>query len=246
MKLKTISKSYEEVMAMPRKKHRKPIRPNMFFRTLMRVASIPDLIATDFTCNKIGMEKLGKKEPCLYLMNHCSFIDPIVIHCLFWKRRIYSLATKDLYDTKLKAWLFHHMHCIQVDKQNFSLDSFHEVTLQLKRGKIVSIFPEGQMNYAPENMLAFKSGIVLMAHKAKVPILPVYLVPPENWHQRRVAVIGEPIDIRSLCGMIPTMDELNRAADYIHEKEEELKQFYLNSQKVSKEKTEEQEEVVSK
>ena len=67
MKTKVYNKSYDEVMALPRKKHKKPIKPNILFRTLMLVASIPDIFATRFKANKIGMEKLGKKEPAFFV-----------------------------------------------------------------------------------------------------------------------------------------------------------------------------------
>lgn len=66
MKTKVYNKSYEEVMALPKKKHRKPKKPNMLFRTLLKVVSLPDLIATRFKCNRIGMERLGKKEPAFF------------------------------------------------------------------------------------------------------------------------------------------------------------------------------------
>ena len=158
--------------------------------------------------------------------NHCSFIDPIVILCTFWWRRVFSLATKDLYSTKLRSFLFNSMRCIQVDKQNFSLDSFHEVTRRLKKGKVICIFPEGQLNLKSDDMLAFKSGAILMAHTANVPIVPVYLVPPKKWYNRRISVVGEPINVREICGFMPTADELNRAAEVVHQKENELKVFY--------------------
>lgn len=193
--------------------------------------------------------RFGKKQKIkggyMISANHCSFLDPVMIHCVFWTRRIYSLATKDLYATPLRTWFFNKMHCIQVDKENFSLNSFHEVTRQLKRGKVVSIFPEGQLNRASQDMLAFKSGVILMAHSARVPIVPVYLVPPGRWYQRRVAVVGEPIDVRTLCGDMPTVDDLNRASDYVHQKEEELKAFYdKNSKSVQPEAAEREEEVI--
>lgn len=180
--------------------------------------------------------------------NHCSFFDPIVIQCIFWKRRIYSLATKDLYKNKVLTWFFNHTHCIQVDKQNFSLNSFHEVTKQLKRGKVVSIFPEGQVNFDPKDMLAFKSGAILMAHKAKAPIVPVYLVPVDKWYHKRIALVGDPIDIREMCGIMPTVDDLNRVGDYVQQKQQELKNFYYNKKEPNQEsqcnETEKQQEVL--
>lgn len=182
--------------------------------------------------------------------NHCSFFDPIVILCVFWRRRVFSLATKDLYDTPGKRWLFENMRCIKVDKENFSLDSFHEVTRRLKRGKVICIFPEGRLNFESDDMLAFKSGMILMANTAGVPILPIYLVPPDNWYGRRTTIVGQPINVREKCGIMPTVDELNRVADLVHDKEQELKEIYYSkyNKKGSQPKTadEVKEEVTSK
>ena len=66
MKIKTKEKSYSEVMALPKEKHKKPIRQLKIFRMLLKAVSQFDLKATNFTCEKIGMEKLGSKEPCLF------------------------------------------------------------------------------------------------------------------------------------------------------------------------------------
>ena len=75
MRIRTVSKRYEEVLALTPKKHQKPLRTNPFFRTLLKVVSVPDLLAVHFRCNKIGMDRLKKDQPCLYLMNHSSFVD---------------------------------------------------------------------------------------------------------------------------------------------------------------------------
>ena len=75
MKIKTVKKSYEQVMAMPREERVKPRKPSILFRTLLRIVSAPDLIATHFHCKRIGMERLGRRESALFLMNHASFID---------------------------------------------------------------------------------------------------------------------------------------------------------------------------
>ncbi len=155
-------------------------------------------------------------------------MDPLVIHCTFGNRRIYSLATKDLFATPTKQWFFEKVHCIIVDKENFSLKSFHEVTHQLKRGKVVSIFPEGGVHVGAKEMSAFKSGTILMAHTAKVPIVPVYLVPASKWYHKHYVVVGAPIDVREICGDRPSVEQIDKAAEYIRQKNEELKQYYEN------------------
>ena len=93
MKVKTKHLSYDEVMALPRPRHQKPKRPNILFRTLLKLVSLPDLLATKFRARRIGMEKLGKREPCLYLMNHSSFIDLEIAASVLYPRPFNIVAT---------------------------------------------------------------------------------------------------------------------------------------------------------
>lgn len=146
MKLKTISKSYDEVVAMQKPKHRKPIRPNMFFRTLLRVVSVPDLMATDFTCEKIGMEKLGKKEPCLYLMNHCSFIDLEIAATILYPRPFNIICTSDGFVGK--DWLMHTIGCIPTNKFTSDLHLLRDMSHAVKKlGNSILMYPEASYSF---------------------------------------------------------------------------------------------------
>jgi len=95
MKIKTSEKSYAQVSAIPVKGHVRPIKPNIFFRTLLKVASVPDLASARFKCEKKGMERLGKKEPALYLMNHSSFIDLEIAASILYPRPFNIVCTTD-------------------------------------------------------------------------------------------------------------------------------------------------------
>ena len=146
MKLKTISKSYDEVVAMQKPKHRKPIRPNMFFRTLLRVVSVPDLMATDFTCERIGMEKLGKKEPCLYLMNHCSFIDLEIAATILYPRPFNIICTSDGFVGK--DWLMHTIGCIPTNKFTSDLHLLRDMSHAVKKlGNSILMYPEASYSF---------------------------------------------------------------------------------------------------
>ena len=63
MKIKVTEKSYEDVMALPQAEHRKPLKPSIFFRTLLILISAADLKATNFHCRSIGMERRGPMSP---------------------------------------------------------------------------------------------------------------------------------------------------------------------------------------
>lgn len=115
MKTTVVNKRYEEVIALPKEKHFKPMRQNIFFRVLLKVASSFDLGTTHFKCNEIGMDKLGKDEPCLILMNHSSFIDLEIVASVLFPRRFNIVATSDSFVGIMK-WVMRLIGCIPTRK----------------------------------------------------------------------------------------------------------------------------------
>ena len=95
--MKTITKTldYEKVISLPKMKSYKPIKPSLFWRCVMRLISIPGLLSCKFSYNKIGMEKLGKKEPCLILMNHSCFLDLQIAETVMFPRPMNVVCTSD-------------------------------------------------------------------------------------------------------------------------------------------------------
>ncbi len=114
MKIKTATKSYDEVAAIKPKKRIKPKKPNILFRTVLKVGSLPDLLAVRFKLKKIGMDRLGKKEPCLILMNHSSFIDLKIASSVLYPRAFNIVCTSDGFVGK--RWLMRNLGCIPTQK----------------------------------------------------------------------------------------------------------------------------------
>lgn len=202
-------------------------KENEFFYDFVKItACIPSLVwlrpKRIFPYGKPNM-----KGPLLVLANHPSLSDPITMLCSFPSRRLHSLATKDLFSNKFLTYFFKKMHCIEVDKQNFSMASFHEVVSRLKDGKAIMIFPEGSVKGEnDEAVRSFKSGVVLMAHKGNAPIIPVYIAPTTRWYQRQHVVIGQPIDISGMLGAIPSVETMTRVSEYLYEKELALRTYH--------------------
>lgn len=212
------------------KKQNKNNKNYFLFDFVKITGALPTLLymrVKTITYGKVKPSEL--KKGYLITSNHISFFDPIIIACVFWKRRIHFLATKELFSSRAKDFFFTQMHCIKVDKDNFSLNSFHEVRDTLKRDKLVIIFPEGQVNHNGEKILGFKSGAVLMAHQSNKPIVPICIIKREKWFKRQVVLIGDPIDVRDICGNMPSMDNIVKVSELLHDKETELMQRYLNS-----------------
>lgn len=113
-----------------------------------------------------------------------------------------------------------------VDKENFNMRTFHTVCERLQEEKAVVVFPEGTVNHHPNEMMSFKSGAILMAYKAKKPIVPMYIAPARKWWNRRVMVVGEPMEINPEGKLLPSMEEVKQINSKLQEKEMELKALY--------------------
>lgn len=234
-------------MSSKEKKQKKQKKKNItyFYYDFIKVtAIIPTMLFYRHKTICVGEKKSQKiKGAALISCNHLSFFDPIILHCVFWRRRLNILATKDLYNTKKKRWFFDRMHCIEVDKENFSMRSLHAVCDTLKKGKLVTIFPEGGINrQSSTEMLSFKSGAALMAFQANSPIIPVCIIPRKHWYNRQVVLVGDPVNIREVCGDRPSIADLNKASEYLRDKEMGLLEHYnqLCQQKKNKKSKKEQ------
>ncbi|MBQ8408906.1 MAG: 1-acyl-sn-glycerol-3-phosphate acyltransferase [Clostridia bacterium] len=145
MKIKT-NMTYREVLEKPAKKQKKPARPSFFFRTLIRALSLPDLIATKFKFEKIGMEKLSRKEPCLILMNHSSFIDLKIANRILYPRKYNVVCTSDGFIGK--NWLMRQIGCIPTKKFVSEVSLVHDMLYAIKRhNSSILMYPEASYSF---------------------------------------------------------------------------------------------------
>ena len=114
MKIKDTVKTYDEVCALKHAGHVKPKKQSVFLRKLIKVLSKPELKATNFTYETEGMEKLGRDEPCLILMNHSCFTDLQIVGTLFADRQYHIVCTND--GLVGKAGLMRKVGCISTCK----------------------------------------------------------------------------------------------------------------------------------
>ena len=114
MKIKDTVKDYDEVCAIKHAAHVNPPKQSALLRKLIKVLSKGELKATHFTYETEGMEKLGKDEPCLILMNHSCFTDLQIVGTLFADRQYHIVCTNDGFVGK--AGLMRKVGCIPTCK----------------------------------------------------------------------------------------------------------------------------------
>lgn len=133
--------SYSDLLKKKVKKPRKPAKPSFLLHTLIRILSIPDLKATNFKYESVGMEKLSKKEPCLILMNHSSFIDLKIANKILYPRRYNIITTLDGFVGR--KWLMRNIGCIPTKKFVAEVNLLHDMLYAVKRyNSSILMYPE--------------------------------------------------------------------------------------------------------
>ena len=146
MKIKVIETDYDTAIASKQVKKFVPKKPNILFRTLLKIVCTPDLIATKFKLNKINMDKLGKKEPCLYLMNHSSFIDPKIALASLYPKPVNIISTLD--GLVGKRWLMRNLGCVPTRKYVPDLQLIKDMNYCLKKlNTSVIMYPEAVYSF---------------------------------------------------------------------------------------------------
>lgn len=198
-----------------------------FMYDFVRFTAAPGLLL--FRPKKIYISEKAKqdiktKDGALIISNHICLVDPMYLMLSIWRRRHHFVAMKELSQGRFKTFLFTKAFlCIMIDRDNFSIKNFKEIVKHLKQGEIVSMFPEGHVNTNKEGVNEFKSGMIVMALKSGCPIIPVYIKRRKHWYSRLVIGVGEAIDSKNFAkGPIATLDEINEAANYLHEQEKKL------------------------
>ena len=140
MKIKLKKVQYSQIKHVKLKRP-KPKKPNIFFRTLLKIITLPHLWAVKFRAEKKGMQRLGKREPCLILMNHCGFIDMEIATSVFYPRPVNIVATSDAFIGK--NWIMRKIGCIETRKYTLDVQIVKDINYTLKTLKSsVLIYPE--------------------------------------------------------------------------------------------------------
>lgn len=146
MKIKIVEKKYEDVIKIKNEKHKRPIKQNIFWRVLIKLLSFFALLPHGFKGRKIGMERLGKKEPCLILMNHSSFTDFEIAATMIFPRPFNIVATTDGFVGK--KWLMRQIGCIPTQKFVTDIALVRDMAHSVRKLKSsVLLFPEAGYSF---------------------------------------------------------------------------------------------------
>ncbi len=156
-----------------------------------------------------GAQHVPRRGGALLVCNHQSFLDP-VIAALALPRECHFMARDTLFGkTKLFDRVASSLNAFPIRRGQADIAGVKETLRRLKYGELVTAFPEGTRT--PDGRVrALEPGVVVLARKAKVPIVPGMILGAfEAWpRQRKLPMLrpllmayGEPITPEALASM---------------------------------------------
>ena len=175
MKTTVKKMEFEKVMALPRPQHKNPRRVNLFWRLLIRFLTIFGMMGTGFKYETEGLEKIGKDEPCLILMNHTCFQDMEVAYKILFPRCFNIVCSNDGFIGffGLMEWLMRSIGCIPTQKYVSDVSLIGDMEYCFKTLKTsVLMYPEACYSFdGTATTLPRKMGILLK--KFDVPVIMI-------------------------------------------------------------------------
>jgi putative phosphoserine phosphatase/1-acylglycerol-3-phosphate O-acyltransferase len=121
-----------------------------------------------------GLDHLRRKGPTIYVFNHQSLLDSMVLAHLL-REDVVALCKKEMANTPVVGMLLRQADTIFVDRADTDQREVLQRALDvLKSGRSLVIAPEGSRSTLGD-IQPFKHGAFYLARKAGVPIVPIVL-----------------------------------------------------------------------
>ena len=156
------------------------------------------------------------QPPYIIMANHRSFADPMALAIKVKRYEIRFIGKRDLAHGRLKSWLFSGLHMILVSRHATDMAAMRQCMQTLKEGHILGIFPEGT-RHQPEMMQEVESGTAIIALRARVPLLPVYIDGKIRPFHITHIYYGKPMELDDLYAQGVNNDTAHQLCQRIHD-----------------------------
>ena len=161
-----------------------------------------------FICktDRKALKAVPKEGPMILVGNHVNFLDAPVASTFLYPRKIVSLVKKETFENPVLRFLFNTWGSIPVNRGTADFNALGKAVKILNQGMFFAIFPEGTRTN-DGCLIQGHPGIIVVALKSKVPILPIVQYGADNFHEnfkkfKRTKVtfrVGEPFLLNPSC-----------------------------------------------
>ena len=165
-----------------------------FLRPIVRV--LTNLI---FRVKVTGTENLPEGA---YILsgNHRHNWDPVLLAANIRDRQVHFLAKDVLFKNRFIGWFLKKLYAIPVRREDNDIVAIKNAMKVLKNGEILGLFPEGTRNRTDQKLLEPKGGLVLLAVRKKVPVVPAGISGNFRLFGKVRVNFGEPIYLDDYYG----------------------------------------------
>lgn len=121
-----------------------------------------------------GQLILPKDRGAVIVANHRSSIDPSFIEILV-PRVVHWMVAREYCESKAFGWFLRICEVIPTNRGGIDTAATKQAIRLAAQGGLIGIFPEGRINTTNELLLPFRSGAIVVALNAGVPIIPCYI-----------------------------------------------------------------------
>lgn len=150
-----------------------------------------------------GVRNVPTTGGVLLVCNHQSFLDPVLATQAL-PRECHYMARDTLFHNPRFRWLIESLNAFPIKRGTADIGAIKETLKRLKQGALVTTFPEATRT--PDGrVLPMQSGVVLIARKAKAPIVPTLILGAyEAWPRQVKAPRPRPIIVAYGRAMWPS------------------------------------------
>ena len=156
------------------------------------------------------------QPPYIIMANHRSFADPMALAIKVKRYELRFIGKREQAHGRLKSWLFSGLHMILVSRHATDMAAMRLCMQTLKEGHILGIFPEGT-RHQPEMMQEVESGTAIIALRARVPLLPVYIDGKIRPFHITHIYYGKPMELDDLYAQGVNNDTAHQLCQRIHD-----------------------------
>jgi 1-acyl-sn-glycerol-3-phosphate acyltransferase len=117
---------------------------------------------------------LPPNQPVLLVCNHRSSVDPFFIQIVA-PRPIHWMVAREYCEHWAMGWFLRMTEAIPTNRAGIDTAATKAAIRYAMQGEWVGMLPEGRINMTDELLLPGRPGAVVVALKARVPILPCYI-----------------------------------------------------------------------
>ena len=117
---------------------------------------------------------LATEQGAVLVCNHKSSVDPFFVQ-LVAARPVHWMVAREYCEHPAFAWFLSTCEVIPVRRGGIDTAATKSAIRLAREGGLIGMFPEGRINMTEDFMLPCRPGAVVIALRAGVPLLPVYI-----------------------------------------------------------------------